>query len=290
MGTPRVGIIANTQKEGAGTVIEEALHVLRRREVDFLLDEASASITGREDGLPVPRLVDEVDLIILFGGDGTILHLAREMGARVKPIAAINIGNLGFLTLATAQEVERVIELLLDGTYEVSRRQMVAVTLFEQEEAKETFFALNEVSVTRGDISRLVHVNVRVDGQSLTRYSGDGVIVATPTGSTAYSLSAGGPIIEPNAGVWAITPVCTHSLSSRPVVVSSDSLIELSAPPQRDRVFLTVDGQISLPLSQEARLEIKRAGFDLPLISNPETPFFRILRQKLDWSGGLGPG
>lgn len=289
MGWPRVGIIANAQKNGATPVVRSTLELLERRGVPVLLDQASAALVGLPSGLPVVQLVEEVDLLVLFGGDGTILHLAREVGAKVKPIAAINIGTLGFLTLATATEIESVIDLLLEGSYAISHRQMLSVALFERGTVQEKSFALNEVAITRGEISRMVHVEVRVNGHFVTRYSGDGVIVATPTGSTAYSLSAGGPIIEPQAGVWAITPVCTHSLSSRPLVVSNAGVIELSAPPQRDRVYMTIDGQVSIPLTSESRVEIRRADFDLPLIAHPKASFFRILRQKLDWSGGHGP-
>jgi NAD+ kinase len=182
-----------------------------------------------------------------------------------------------------------VIDLLMDGSFNISNRQLLSVTIFDHGSPIDKSFAVNEIAVTRGEISRMVHVDVRVSGHFVTRYSGDGVIVATPTGSTAYSLSAGGPVIEPQSGVWAITPVCTHSLSSRPLIVSSSSIIELSAPPQRDRVYTTIDGQVSIPLTPESLVEIRRAGFDLPLIAHPDSSFFRILRQKLDWSGSHGP-
>jgi NAD+ kinase len=288
MGRPRLGIIANTQKAGAAEVLRRTLDLLSQRRAPALLDEASASLMGLDAGIPITKLVAKIDLIILFGGDGTILQLARELGSQVKPIAAINIGTLGFLTLATAPEIEAVLDLLLGGSYSVSHRQMLSVTVFQRGKAVEEHYAVNEVVVTRGEISRVVHVDVTVNGHFVTRYSGDGVIVSTPTGSTAYSLSAGGPIIDPDAGVWAITPVCTHSLSSRPLVVSSGKVIELSAPPQRDRVFMSIDGQLTIPLTNKTRVEIRRAAFDLPLVGHPEANFFSILRQKLDWSGGLG--
>lgn len=289
MGRPRVGIIVNADKPGAAQVVRTALELLAQRQATVVLDEASAAMAGAPPGRPVRELVDQVDLIVLFGGDGTILQLARDIGSRVKPIAAINTGTLGFLTLATATEIAPVIDRLLAGSFCISERQMLAITASEHGTPTSSSFALNEVAVTRGEISRIVHVDVRVGGHFVSRYSGDGVIVSTPTGSTAYSLSAGGPIIEPQAGVWAITPVCTHSLSSRPLVVSSSAVIELSAPPQRDRVYMTIDGQLTIPLSDDSKVEIRRAPFNLPLIADPDASFFGILRQKLDWSGGLGP-
>lgn len=288
MGRPQLGIIANTNKAGAADVVKATLSLLSSRQCTFLLDEATAAIAGQPAGLPIPQLLEQIDLIILFGGDGTILQLARELGSKVKPIAAINIGSLGFLTLGTANEIEPVIDLLLDESYAVSHRQMLRVSVSEEGSTIESSYALNEVAVTRGEISRMVHVDVCVNGDFVTRYSGDGVIVSTSTGSTAYSLSAGGPIIEPQANVWSITPVCTHSLSSRPLVVSSDAVIELSAPPQRDRVYVTIDGQLTIPLSNKGLVDIRRADFDLPLVSRPGASFFRLLRQKLDWSGGHG--
>lgn len=289
MGRPRVGIIVNADKSGAAQVVKSALDLLKARRTPVLLDEASAAISGTGSGLPIRTLVEQVDLIILFGGDGTILQLARDIGSRVKPIAAINTGTLGFLTLATADEMGTVIDQLLAGSYTISHRQMLSVSVSEHGRECNASYALNEVAVTRGEISRIVHVDVRIGGHFVTRYSGDGVIVSTPTGSTAYSLSAGGPIIEPQASVWAITPVCTHSLSSRPLVVSNSAVIELTAPTQRDRVYMTIDGQLTIPLNEDSKVEIRRAPFDLPLIAHPEASFFGILRQKLDWSGGLGP-
>jgi NAD+ kinase len=145
--------------------------------------------------------------------------------------------------------------------------------------------ALNEISFNRGPVTRLVKIELRINHDFVTRYGSDGLIIATPTGSTAYSLSAGGPIIEPSANVLLITPVCPHSLASRPLVVSDRSRIEVSAPAQRDEVFVTVDGQTSRPITPGHRFEIQRAGFDVPLVTSLDSSFFQVLRQKLDWSG-----
>jgi NAD+ kinase len=145
--------------------------------------------------------------------------------------------------------------------------------------------ALNEVSFNRGPVTRLVKIELRVDGEFVTRYGSDGLIVATPTGSTAYSLSAGGPIIEPESGVFVITPVCPHSLSSRPLVLADRARLEIRAPVQRDEVFVTVDGHASRPIHPEERFEIQRGDFHVPLVTSTDSSFFEVLRQKLDWSG-----
>ncbi|MEO0446067.1 MAG: NAD(+)/NADH kinase [Verrucomicrobiota bacterium] len=291
MAAPRVGIIANTLKEGAAEIVQKTYALLNQRKVETSLEASTAQIAGLENGLPVREVALRSDCLILFGGDGTLLHLARQLGPELKPTATVNIGTLGFLTMATAEELESVIDRLCRKDYSLSHRQILSATLEEKgnPESSLTSFGVNEVAVTRGEITRLVHVEVWVDEEFVTRYSGDGVVVATPTGSTAYSLSAGGPIIEPQADAWTITPVCTHSLSSRPLVVSASASIRISAPVQRDEVFMTVDGQDSIPLGQSRTLRIQRADFTLPLITRPEASFYRMLRQKLDWSGSHEP-
>lgn len=285
MDKPRIGIIANINKPGAAEVARQLLARFGALGVDFLLENETAELVGEGDGLDLRALADQVDLIVLLGGDGTILHFVEAVGPAVKPIAAINIGTLGFLTMATSDEIDTVTELIARGLYDLSQRSVIDVRVFENGELSQICHAMNEVAVARGDVSRLVRVEAKIDGQFLTRYSGDGLIVATPTGSTAYSLSAGGPVIAPEAGVFVITPICPHSLSSRPLVVSETSVIELEAPEQRDPVFMTVDGQDVHRVSSSTRIEIRLADFKIPLVTTPQHSFFSVLRQKLVWSG-----
>ncbi|MEM7015166.1 MAG: NAD(+)/NADH kinase [Verrucomicrobiota bacterium] len=285
MATPRIGIIANTDKDGANSVVMQLRAKFAAAGAECRLEEKTAKLVAASEGLAVEELIEEVELVVLLGGDGTILHFAETIGKDVKPIAAINIGTLGFLTLATSDAIDEVVEMLVARNYEISDRSVIEVRINEDGRRGDRSFAMNEVTLGRGDVSRLIKVEVKIDGEFVTRYSGDGLILATPTGSTAYSLSAGGPIIQPEAGVFVITPICPHSLSSRPVVVSHESRIELSAPDQRDPVFMTVDGKGFHRITPKTQIEIKKANFTVPLVKNPDHSFFSVLRKKLEWSG-----
>ena len=266
-------------------MVDQLEAAFRRLQVPCLIETETARLRGSSDGVPMEDLLSRIDLIALLGGDGTILHLAKELGAKVKPIAAINIGTLGFLTLGTVDQLEEIAMRLARREYRISHRAVIRVQTFLDDQLIDERHALNEISFNRGPVTRLVKIELRINDDFVTRYGSDGLIIATPTGSTAYSLSAGGPIIDPGAGVLLITPVCPHSLSSRPLVVSDRSRIEVSAPAQRDEVFVTVDGQAFRPITPDHRFEIQRAGFDVPLVTSPDSSFFQVLRQKLDWSG-----
>mgnify|MGYP003639379349 CR=1 FL=1 len=285
MDTPRVGIVANVDKPEAAKVVDRLRAEFGKLDVVAHLDQSTAEFCGHPGGKSLDELVEEVDLMVLLGGDGTLLHLASELGPRVKPIAAINTGTLGFLTLGTVEDLPEITRLIASRSYQLSERSVIAVTTYEPGEAPKVRYALNEVSISRGAATRAVKVDAWVRGEFLTTYSGDGLIVATPTGSTAYSLSAGGPIIVPNSGVFVLTPVCPHSLSSRPLVVSNQSPIEITTPEQRDEVVMTVDGQKAHLMNGDTRLEIALADYKVPLVTSPGASFFGVLRQKLDWSG-----
>lgn len=285
MDTPRVGIVANVDKPGAAKVVVDLLGHFSKLRIEAKLETATAKFCGKGEGQSLETLVDEVDVFALLGGDGTLLQLASELGPKVKPIAAINTGTLGFLTLGTVEDLPEITKLIATQSYELSERSVIAVTTLEPGEEPKTRYALNEVSISRGAATRAVKVEAHVRGAFLTTYSGDGLIVSTPTGSTAYSLSAGGPIIEPNSGVFVLTPVCPHSLSSRPLIVSDQSPIEITTPEQRDDVIMTVDGQKAHQMNGETKLVIGLADYSVPLVTSPKVTFFGVLRQKLDWSG-----
>lgn len=285
MAAPRIGIVANTQKPEAPQVLSGLRAAFAKMQLHCLLETDTAALLGDPGGIPVQDLAGQVDLLVLLGGDGTILHLAKQLGSQVKPIAAINIGTLGFLTLGTADQLDEIAAQLANRHFRTSHRSVIRVRTFLRDQLIDEGHALNEVSFNRGPVTRLVRIELRINGDFVTRYGSDGLIIATPTGSTAYSLSAGGPIIEPGSGVLLITPVCPHSLSSRPLVVSDCSRIEIAAPAQRDEVFVTMDGQASRAITPEHRFEIQRADFDVPLVTSLASSFFQVLRQKLDWSG-----
>ncbi len=284
---PTIGLISNPTKKGGDNLLERLVRSLQASGITPVLDKATAKQLGDDDfsGLKVRELADAVDLVIVLGGDGTLLWVLRKMEARVKPLAAINTGTLGFLTCATSKESEKLVQALLSGAFDISSRSIIKATLRLGGAEPEEFYALNEVNLGRGSNSRVVHIDTSIDDKPLNSYTGDGLIVATPTGSTAYSLSAGGPIVEPSAEVFAITPICPHALANRPIVVSDRGLIKLSVPEQRDDLLMMVDGQLVAEIDCHAEVEICRADFDLPLIQLPGQSFYEVLHRKLGWTG-----
>jgi NAD+ kinase len=249
------------------------------------LEEKTAALAGLPGGIPLEELGDSVDLIVVLGGDGTLLWVVRQMGAKLKPIAAINTGTLGFLTCATAEESGDLVDALVAGSYAISERLLLAGELEQNGQVGDTFYALNEVTICRAVASRVIHVEARVNGIFANRYTGDGLILSTPTGSTAYSLSAGGPLVSPDANVFVVTPICPHSLANRPLVVDATSRLVFETPRQRDSLSLLVDGQLLTVLDEPAKVHLRKADFSLPLVSLPHQDFYGVLHRKMGWKG-----
>ena len=285
MGLPVIGIIANPTKQDAAHYVTDLRERFTAAGAAVLLEDATTSFIGEEGGLPLLEMAEASDVIVVLGGDGTILRTARLLGPAVKPLAAVNTGRLGFLTTATENEIGRFVEAILTNDYRLSLRSVVEA-LFTREDGCECIEGgMNEFTVTRGTFSRLIHLEVRVNGEFLNRYSGDGLIVATPTGSTAYSLSAGGPIINPAAGVFCLTPICPHALSNRSVVVNDNVSLEIQPTEPVEVVLLNVDGGTAWTLAKDKPVLLRKAGWEVPLIAFRDTSFYSVLRDKLQWTG-----
>lgn len=288
---PQVGLIANLQKPGARGLLESLWGAFQSRGVECWVEEESATLFSQpvdsERIAALPEVAANSDLLVVLGGDGTLLGVAGQLGDAVKPIAAINVGTLGFLTCATAEEYELLVDAISQQTYGVSCRVLIEATLEGgAENGKDLIVhALNEITVSRGATSCVVHVETRLDGGFVNHYTGDGIIIATPTGSTAYSLSSGGPILEPGCGVFVMTPICPHALANRAIVFDDSRKIELLVPDQRDQLLLTADGRLVSKLTNASRIKIQRAEFELPLVTLENSSFYRVLRQKLGWFG-----
>ena len=287
MAAQHIGLIANLDKLGAANLLRRLHDDLTEagHQVSLQRDAARAAGFDDDQGLELAELADASDLLIVLGGDGTLLKIAGQLRERIKPLAAVNTGTLGFLTCVTADEIGRLVKAVGDSSYALSKRRMLDVHVQIGSEEPQVFTALNEFVAGRGITSRTVHVEARVDGELVNHYSGDGLIVSTPTGSTAYSMSAGGPIVHPAAPVMVITPVCPHTLTNRAIVVSDDSDIELRIADQRDPLYLTVDGQAIAEAGKETRIRISRADHELPLVMLSDDSFFRVLTGKLNWHG-----
>lgn len=284
MKTPvHVGIVANLTKPEAISTTREIASRLRALKASVLFETATAAACEEPSGLPLAQLTEEVDLIVVLGGDGTILWTAQVCGAAVKPLAALNTGRLGFLTTATEQQIDDFVAAIARRNFTLSHRNLVGVEFVSSDSVPRLLVGLNEVTLTRGARSHLIRLEVAVDGVPLNRFNGDGLIVATPTGSTAYSLSAGGPIVSPGAAVFLITPICAHALASRAFVTEDHVTLTITAKDQQEEILLTVDGGTPFPLHRDTTVTVKKAAYHVPLVVLGETTFYEVLQQKLRW-------
>lgn len=225
------------------------------------------------------------DLVLVFGGDGTILHVARRLGANPLPVLGVNYGRFGFLADLAPDDLQEGIQRWLAGDYTTSRRARMRVRFLGEDGGLQEWLALNDVVVGRQDIGRMVDVNVRIDGQAAISYSGDGLILATPTGSSAHALAAGGPLLDPTVDAIVMVPIAPHSLATRPVVLRNSQRIELSVRGSRTPGQVTVDGAAPVPLDDGDRLEVCEADSPLNLVRVFSGPFYEALRTKLGWRG-----
>lgn len=281
-----IGIVANPFKERA----KEAVCALRSAFTDRGLRCVVASETAELCGLrgedtALADLGNHVDLIVILGGDGTMLHVVHATGPAIKPMAAINLGRLGFLTCATSEEKGMFVDLIASGTYVLSMRSTIEARIDEGGGTVAVLTGLNEAVIGRGNSTRMIGLEVRVNGQFLNSYSGDGLIIATPTGSTAYSLSAGGPIISPESDVFLLTPICSHALSNRPIIIEGG--VEMTIDPQdlREETVISMDGRARHIVEEGTSITLRRGAYDVPLVMSPDYRFYSVLQQKLGWRG-----
>ncbi|MEY5024873.1 MAG: putative inorganic polyphosphate/ATP-NAD kinase, partial [Verrucomicrobiota bacterium] len=238
-----VGVIANAAKPGVAGVLAGVVEVLRGSGMEVWMDEGTAQLGGESCGVPVGELAGRCDWMVVLGGDGTLLQMVHRAGVALPPVLGVNAGTLGFLTGVTPARFGEVWAQVVRGEAMVSERSLLLVEVVRDGETFWRDYSLNEVVLSRGERSRLIRLHVEIDGVSLTEYNADGLIVATPTGSTAYSLSAGGPLISPDSGVFVITPICPHVLTNRSVIISDRSLITVCSTSLQHGVCLTSDGQ-----------------------------------------------
>ncbi|PWU11297.1 MAG: NAD(+) kinase [Verrucomicrobia bacterium] len=282
-----IGLIAHASKEEARTLVIELTKKLRGAGIEVLLESYTAAAVDEKNHADTKELAAVCDLVVVLGGDGTLLRAVRHMVPVVPPIFGINIGSLGFLTCLGPQEIEKAIECIANRSFLISHRSMLSVRIEKEEnsEVLDQMLALNDAVISRGFRSSLVHLSVLIDGDVLTSYYADGLIIATPTGSTAYSLAAGGPILMPTSGAFVVTPICPHVLTNRSTVVSDKSIIEVCLSIPNQEVNVAVDGQTSHQLGSKERLRLTKSPITLPLAMLPERSFSQVLRQKLKWSG-----
>jgi NAD+ kinase len=280
-----IGLIAHSEKKEARAAVCSMVDALEARRMPFLLEKVTATLVGRKSALTLTGLARKADLLVVLGGDGTILRVVHALGENLLPIFGVNTGSLGFLTCSGASDIDRALDSIAASDYVVSRRSLLCAQLVRPKARAISMFGLNDVVVSRGERSELVKIRVEIDGAVLTDYNADGLIIATPTGSTAYSLSAGGPILMPDSGGFVVTPICPHVLTNRSTVVSDRSVLEARLIVPRQDVFVTVDGRERKAMRVGDVLRISKSHRDLPLVMLPERLFPEVLRQKLKWSG-----
>jgi NAD+ kinase len=280
----RVGIISKPKKAEVREIVPPLVEWLHERSVEAFIDkETGAIMQTKEHCLTRNEMPGRVDLLIVLGGDGTLLATARALNRLPVPILAVNLGGLGFLTEITREELYPTLETVVAGTHQTEGRVQIEGELIRADEILTSFLALNDVVLNKGAIARILDFELRVNGELVTTYKSDGLIVSTPTGSTAYSLAAGGPIVTPSVEAFVVTPICAHTLTQRPLVLPDTVKIEVTVKSQREAAYLTVDGQVGIAAHSEDVVRMRKANSVVELVRPPSTPYFEILQKKLKW-------
>lgn len=282
----KVGILVNERKPDARAAVRALVDVLHSRKIEVLLHGPAAQLIEASLAYEAREIAQQSDVIAVLGGDGTMLAAMEKLGNTDKPVAGINIGTLGFLTSCTESELEFFADSLLRGDFGTSEHALLHSEIIHADGERQQFSALNEVVLARGQTGKLVSLQARINGELLNHYRADGLIVATPTGSTAYSLSAGGPLISPDAKVFVITPICPHSLSYRSLVVDDASEVEIIPEGHvGEALFFTVDGRDIVEIHAGSRIFVRKSSRSFHLLRLKNRSFYQALRQKLGWRG-----
>ena len=285
----RIGIIAKQNKPEAVPIVRNLVEWLRPKKIELYIEEGMENlfdyapsgpylISVRREEIPA-----HVEMVIVLGGDGTLLSVARMVGDREVPILGVNLGGLGFLTEITLEELYRVLERVIQGDFVTDERVVLEAAVIRRGERLAEFSVLNDAVINKGALARIIDLETTINGEYLTTFKSDGLIISTPTGSTAYNLSAGGPIVYPSLHCIIITPICPHTLTNRPIMIPDDVEIRAVLKTKQQEVILTLDGQQGFTLEFEDVVEVKKAGGRILLIKSPYRHYFEVLRKKLKW-------
>jgi NAD+ kinase len=279
-----VAIFAKLHDPRCQGIANELVSWLEARGCTPLVDTHLAKHIGYSKGSAIEEILEKAELVVVLGGDGTLLSAARVFYGIDIPILGINLGSLGFLTEVTVEELYHVLERALENSQITSKRMMLEATIIRSGRQLEQFMALNEIVINKGAIARVVDLEASVNRHPLTTVKADGLIISTPTGSTGYSMSAGGPIIHPSMSCLVITPICPHTLTNRPIVVTDDSVVSITVKSSFDeKVYLTMDGQTGFELQEGDSVEVRKAAATTSLVVSRNRDYFELLRTKLKW-------
>lgn len=275
----RVGFVIKPHAPDVDKILGDLIRYFKRKKIECFLENEAARKLKRGQGIPREKLPEEVELVVVLGGDGTLLSIAHLAAQKDVPVLGINLGSLGFLTEVPLDEMYITLDAFLGGDEKtVSPRRMLEAKIKNR-----SYYCLNDVVINKGALARMIQCRIWIDGKEIATLRSDGLIISTPTGSTAYSLAAGGPIIQPYIPAIVISPICPHTLSFRPMVISSESKIKVKLLTAGEEVYLTLDGQRGDLLVENDEVEIKRSDFELRLISSPKRNYFDLVQEKLGW-------
>ena len=277
------GIIAKRNKAEALSLSREIREWLEIRGIKTVVDRAVAENIGCSNPVDVKEIPSLAELLIVLGGDGTLLSVARLKGVEAIPILGINLGGLGFITETFKEETFQVLEKIVAGDFETEKRLMLKATVYRGEKIIGESKVLNDIVINKGALARIIDLETYIDGGYLTTFKADGLILSTPTGSTAYSLAAGGPVLYPSLNAIVVNPICPHTLTNRPIVLPDSVSVRVILKAFKQDVHLTLDGQVGMPLKGDDVVEAKKAGSYIHLVKSPYKTYFELLRTKLRW-------
>ncbi len=279
----RVAIVAKKGAPEGARLARDLATWLRRRGIQADIDEDTARSLGRSGGIPRGSLPKGTDLVVVAGGDGTLLSVARSAGPSAIPILSVNFGGLGFLTELQPDELYPCLTRVLRGEYAIEERLCLRVRYRGAEHSPSEHAVLNDVVITKSALARMITLDVRVDDDEVATYTSDGLILSTPTGSTAYNLSAGGPILDPHMKALVLAPICPHTMTYRPLVVPGSVRVKVTLRAQDEDAHLTLDGQVGFPMKNGDSITVDSRARPVRLVRVAERSFFEVLRKKLRW-------
>jgi len=278
----KIGIICKPGRKEPQEILQELLPLLRQKGCEIFVDAETAAALNM-NGFSRDEIVSLVDLVFVLGGDGTMLNVSRLVAEKGIPILGINLGSLGFITEVNRDEIFSTVDKMLNGGCEIEERLMLSAAIRRDGKKIADYTVLNDVVINKGALARIIDLETNIDGNYVTTFKADGLIISTPTGSTAYSLSAGGPILYPTLESIVLTPICSHTLTNRPIVLPDHSKIEIIIKSFSEDVFLTLDGQVGFSLRMNDVITINKAHYKTKLLLPFERNYFKVLRTKLKW-------
>jgi len=281
-----VGIICKHDNAEAHRAARELIAWLKERGVGSLIDSRAAGPLGVE-GAKDRELAERSDVVVVLGGDGTLLSVARMVGERGTPIVGVNLGTLGFITTVPLSQLYKTMETVLTGQYKVQERMLLNAKVKRGDRLVGEYNVLNDIVINKRELARIIEMEAYVDGKYLSLFKADGLIISTPTGSTGYSLSAGGPVVHPSLSSIGVTPICPHTLTNRPLIVPDNVFLEVIVRSSEQSVLITIDGQVGAALEFGDVVEARKAGHKIYSVMSPGEDYYHMLRTKLKWGGDL---